>query len=361
MKVTIVGRDFDAADPSVQLVDDWNLERPYVLVRGIPKCVRKAVKVVSHLLCEATCDGEDKDRLKKAIVEATVECPIISGNPFGAQGNCTGRRQTDASTTTSGEASFYASMNQEDVATAPATKYPSVSNNSGQTYTYRINFPSWMHSGLVVGRIVGKKGHNVNKLCEMFNCSIDTFGASTARPREYPSDSYELPNLVCIISGTDKEQIEKCRLHIEAIAVRSVEPEWCGRFVYDLAVANELGYEDHFCYYENPRNGGMVVHTSTYSNEPGESYCYMTCIDVSQGVVEAPKEILGDLEELGKQSYCQIYLQGSIDEPYLHIVGDTREGVEWAAQVIYKSLTTAAGATQKKKKTSTISMPLGVL
>ena len=93
VKVTIVGRDFDAADPSVQLVDDWNLERPYVLVRGIPKCVRKAVKVVSHLLCEATCDGEDKDRLKKAIVEATTECAIISGDPFGAQGDCTGKRR----------------------------------------------------------------------------------------------------------------------------------------------------------------------------------------------------------------------------------------------------------------------------
>ena len=309
MKVTIVGRDFDFADPSVQLADDWNLEKPYVIVRGIPKCVRKAVKVVSHLLCEATYDGEDKGRLKKAIVEATTECAIISGDPCEAQGDCNGRRQTDASTTTSGEASFYASMNQEIDATTPARKYPSVSNNTGQNYTYRINFP---------------------------------FGASTARPREYPSDSCELPNLVCVISGTDKEQIENCRLNIESIAVRSAEPVWCGRFEYDLAVANELGYEDHFCYYENPRNGGMVVYTSTYSNDSGGSYCYMTCIDVSQGVVEAPKEILGDLEELGKRFYCQLYLEGSIDEPYLHIVGDTREGVEWAAHEIYQRLTKAA-------------------
>ena len=76
----------------------------------------------------------------------------------------------------------------------------------------------------------------------------------------------------------------------------------------------------------------------------------MTCVDVSQGVVEAPKEILGDLEELGKCSYCQLYLEGSIDEPYLHIVGDTREGVEMAAHEIYKRLTAAAGATTEEEE-----------
>ena len=333
VKVTIVGSDFDYPDPSIQLEDDWAFDGLYVLVRGTRKCIRKAVKVVSHILCDAAYEGMDKDRLKKDIAAATVQCAVVSGGFADIQGNC-----ADASghyATTSGEESFYASMQRE-------VARPSQFDGSNDDYTYRLNFPSWMNSSLVVGRIVGKRGQHVKMLCERFHCSIDTFGASTARPREHPSDQYDLPHLVCIISGPDREQIDNCRLHIESIAVRSAEPEWCGRFAFDLAVANEAGYSDNHCYYDNPRDGSTIVHTAW--PHPGDgNYKYMTCIDITAAVVNSPEEILGDLEELGQHYYCVIHMWGSVEEPYLHIVGDKYEDTEAVACEIYRRLTGVSG------------------
>ena len=336
VKVTIVGRDFDYPDPFVQCEEDWAfVDGPYVLVRGTRKCVRKAVKVVSHLLCDAAFDGTDKDRLKKDVAAATVQCDIVSSESTEVEvhGDYADRNYTR----TSGEASFYSSMQEN-------AELPSQFNRSHYdytTHTYRINFPSWMNSSLVVGRIVGKKGQHVKKLCERFNCHIDTFGASTARPREHPDDEDELPYLVCIISGPNRDQIDECRLYIESIAMNSTEPEWRGRFAYDLAVSTEVGYSDHYCYYNAPRDGSIVV--SAVWPHPGDgSQKYMTCIDITTGVVEAPEETIGDLEKLGHHYYCVIHLWGSVEEPHLHIVADSYEDAQAVANEIYRRLTGAS-------------------
>ena len=330
VKVTIVGRDFDYPDPFVQCEDDWAfVDGPYVLVRGTRKCVRKAVKVVSHILCDCgtAFDDTDKDRLKKDIAAATVQCAIASGESTKIHGDDADRQYTR----TSGEASFYSSMHEN-------AEFPSQLNSSNYDYTYRINFPSWMNSNLVVGRIVGRKGQHVKKLCERYHCSIDTFGASTARPREHPDDEDELPYLVCIISGPNRDQIDECRLYIESIALNSTEPEWRGRFAYDLAVSTDVGYSDHYCYYNSPRDGSIIV-AAVWPHSGDGSQKYMTCIDITPGVVEAPEETIGDLEELGHHYYCVIHLWGSVEEPHLHIVADSYEDVQAVANEIYRRLT----------------------
>lgn len=333
VKVSIVGNEFDLPDPTIEFVDDWPFDRPYVLVRGAPKCVEKAVKVVSHLLCKTAYKGVDKDSLKRDIAAATCQCAIVSGGTTEFKSDSVERHHI---ATTSGEDSYYASMQAES---GMPREFPSPSfQNPNHKLSYRINFPSWMTNSLVVGRIIGTGGENVKRLEGLFNVKIETLGPLTNRRRDHPSDQYDLKHLVCKIKGRDNDQITNCRLHLESIAVRSAEDEWRGKLAYDLAVAatSEWGYSEH-CYYDNPRDGSTIV--SAVWPQPG-SCKYMSCIDVTRGTVEAP-EILGDLEQLEQYYYCQIYLWGSIEEPYIHVLADTFESVEGAAYEIYRRLTTA--------------------